>query len=468
MASITKRPDGKKWIQFYAVTSDGKPGPRHTLRIGAASDAKADKVCEHVEHLIVAKKTGDAIEPEQRLWLSKLDDRLYGVLVRAGLVEPRKTTPAGPMLKEFLDDFIRLRDTVKESTRVVYGHTKRNLIEYFGADKPIGDITEGDADDWLLHLKRAKLADNTIRRRCGIAKQLFRRGIRKHLIPSNPFAELKCTVGGNEERKYFVTRQQTAAVLEHCPDREWKLLFALSRFGGLRCPSEHLALRWQDIDWERNRFTVHSPKTEHHESKGIRVVPIFPELLPFLQDCFDHAADGAEFVITRYRDTNQNLRTQLNRIIKRAKLVPWPKLFHNLRASRETELTREHPIHVVCKWIGHGRLIAQEHYLQVTDEDFEAAVKRNPKRYEAVQPRTEPVATPISREKTNNTAEYGSVCDGDVGGTGREPARIPSENRESAKSEAVCEAIGPWLDACPVTLTPDARQSIARIIAEHA
>ena len=42
------------------------------------------------------------------------------------------------------------------------------------------------------------------------------------------------------------------------------------------------------------------------------------------------AADGTRFVITRYRDTNANLRTQLIRIVRRAGLKPEPKLFHNL------------------------------------------------------------------------------------------------------------------------------------------
>jgi hypothetical protein len=56
--------------------------------------------------------------------------------------------------------------------------------------------------------------------------------------------------------------------------------------------------------------------------------------------------------VTRYRDADQNLRTQMLRIIRRAGLTPWPKPFHNLRASRETELAEEYPVHVVCKRIG--------------------------------------------------------------------------------------------------------------------
>ena len=59
-------------------------------------------------------------------------------------------------------------------------------------------------------------------------------------------------------------------------------------------------------------------------------MPIFPELRPYLEEVFDHAEPGSEYVITRYRKSNVNLRTQLLKIIGRAGLVPWPKLWQNL------------------------------------------------------------------------------------------------------------------------------------------
>ena len=48
----------------------------------------------------------------------------------------------------------------------------------------------------------------------------------------------------------------------------------------------------------------------------------------------------------------------------------WPKLFQNLRSTRETELADEFPMHVVCQWIGNSQPIAAKHYLQVTDDHF--------------------------------------------------------------------------------------------------
>lgn len=74
---------------------------------------------------------------------------------------------------------------------------------------------------------------------------------------------------------------------------------------------------------------------------------------------FDATSDGTKFEIHRYRDRNANLRTQLVKIIKRAGLKPSPKLFHNLRASRQTELAEHYPSHVVCEWIGNSKAVAQ-------------------------------------------------------------------------------------------------------------
>ncbi len=88
---------------------------------------------------------------------------------------------------------------------------------------------------------------------------------------------------------------------------------------------------------------------------------------------YDEAPPGATHVIRRYRGSNCNLRTQFLRILGRAGVSAWPRLFHNLRSSRETELVREFPIHVVCKWIGNSVRVAERHYLQVTDTDYEKA-----------------------------------------------------------------------------------------------
>lgn len=62
------------------------------------------------------------------------------------------------------------------------------------------------------------------------------------------------------------------------------------------------------------------------------------------------------------------------RIVKRAGLTPSPRPFHNLRASRETELVNAYPVQVVTSWLGNTPRVALRHYLMVRKEDFEKAV----------------------------------------------------------------------------------------------
>jgi len=147
---------------------------------------------------------------------------------------------------------------------------KSNVLAFFGESKPLREITEADAEDFRRFLlegkhreqgKTFKLSENTVRRRCAVAKQFFNRAVKQRLLAVNPFRELKGEVMGNEEKQHFISTADADSVLAACPDAEWRLLFALARYGGLRCPSEHLALKWAGVDWEKGRLTVYSPNT---------------------------------------------------------------------------------------------------------------------------------------------------------------------------------------------------------------
>jgi hypothetical protein len=121
-------------------------------------------------------------------------------------------------------------------------------------------------------------------------------------------------------------------------------------------------------------MTIRSTKTEHHSDGGIRACPIFPELRPYLEACRKVARKDDKTVVPKAIDQTSNLRTHFLRILKRAKLKPWPKLFQNMRSSRETELLNQFPPKAVCTWIGNSEAVAMEFYAQVTDDHFQAAI----------------------------------------------------------------------------------------------
>ena len=378
MASISRQPNGRRTIQF--VAPDGK---RRSIRLGKVTQRIAETVKLRVELLVAAKLAGHAVDDETARWLAGLDETMTDKLAAVGLVPKREpasiTTIAG-----FLTEYVSRRTDVKPATREVWRQTERNLKECYGANHDLRSIDETMAEDFKIFLLKEELAPTTIAKRLQFAKQFFRAAVKRKLIPSNPFAEVTAKATLNPERERFVTREETAKLLAACRNIDWRVIVALSRFGGLRCPSEVLTLKWADINWKTGRFRIHSPKTEHHPGKESREAPLFPELRTILEEAWAAAEKGAVHVVANdaYRkaaDTpggwrNINLRTQFQRVLKRAGLEPWPRLFHSLRASRETELVREHPIHVVTAWLGNTPQIAMKHYLMVTETDFAKAI----------------------------------------------------------------------------------------------
>jgi len=372
MASIAKQQNGRKRLSFFDQSGD-----RKYIRLGKMDMKQAIQIKAKVEDLIAACIAGHTPLQETLHWISeqrKKKTKLIEKLADFGLIQ-REYRPSVPdTLEAFLVDYITRRTDTKPSTHQVYQRVKRYLLDYFENNRSLKDITKGEAKQWTRYLLNRGLAEATVRRSTGMARQFFNEALELKLITTNPFAGLPAVVRGNSSRLCFVDGDTIAKVIEACPNVEWRLLVGLARYGGLRVPSEVVALRWGDIDWDKGTFTVTSPKTEHHEGKGERVVPLFPELLPLLQEAFDMAEEGTEYVIQRYRNPAQNLRTQLKKIIRRASVEPWPKLWQNLRSSRETELVERFPIQVVTAWLGNTTAVAMKHYLQVTDEHWKRAV----------------------------------------------------------------------------------------------
>jgi integrase len=348
--------------------------------LGSIPKRNAEAIKIRVEHLIAASISDTPITPDTAQWLNNIADSLRDKVAKAGLCAPRAKAeePADdmPLLAAFVDAYIAGRPNLKPSTLTGMKQARKALVEHFAESRDIRTITAGDAEDVQSGLLGRGLALNTVRRLMGRSKQFFAYAVRKEIIAKNPFQadSIRCRVTENRDRDVFVTREMIEKIIEHCPNNQWKVLLSLARWGGMRTPSEPLALRWQDILWDQNKIVVQVPKLAHIPGKETRIIPLFPEILPHLRAVFEEAAEGEEFVITRYRGPKTNLRTQLNKIVKRAGIKPFAKPLQNMRASRATELAAVYPLHVVCEWIGNGISVAQKHYLSVLESDFEKAI----------------------------------------------------------------------------------------------
>ncbi len=378
MASVVNRPNGLRWIQF--TSPDGK---RQTLRLGKCDRKAAESVARHVEALLEARITGTSVRPATAVWLSSIGEVLRDKLVSCGLLDRRETTTLGKLTDAFLKAH---KSRAKPASVVVLSHTIRNLLECFGRDTPVRKLKAEDGERFRLYLVEQKLADTTINKRLSFGRQILRFGNRMGWVEGNFLEGVTHRAGDAGAKRIYVPIAVIERVLEECPDAYWRLLVALGRFNGLRIPSEALSLRWRDVDWQRGRLTVTSPKTEGR-GKPFRVVPLFPMTRRYLEEVYELAPAGSEWVFPeswRKRAQgpngwlNANFRARFLTILRRAGVEAWPRPWHSLRSSCVSDLVTAFPLTVVIKWMGHTAGVSLRHYVDTLDREFERAASWRP------------------------------------------------------------------------------------------
>ena len=398
-----------KTVSTYRIVIRRKNKRSHTIRLGPVTKQQAEIARNRVNSLESAQKIGCAIDADTAAWLSRIEDGLYDKLVKAGLVPPRQRKEQVVLtLGQHLEQYIGSRGRQKPST-VRNDARARNLLEkYFGKERTLDSITEGDADAykrWLLDQFAQASASGDLKR----ARQFLRAAVRSRLIAVNPFADVPCGPQTNDARIFYVSQEVIERIIAVCPDNDWRLIFALPRYGGVRFPSEVEDLKWSDIDWEHSRFSVHEKKVEHHPGRGVRVVPIFGELRPHLERAFRERLPGAIYVVPRAHG-GRNLRTHAIRLVKKAGVEVWPKIFVNLRGSRSDDLDRNPDVSgkAIDSWIGNSEKIRRRHYHGVRPEDW-AAATGTPTTYPAHYPAHSAAVSSVQEPSTLHEAREKAI-----------------------------------------------------------
>jgi integrase len=372
LASLIRDPNGRFRVQVSRT--DGR---RSTIRLGKVSKQHAAWVKSRIEDLDAARRMGGSPSPETAQWLAIIDSRLMRRLSVAGLViladRPIHTlaTAAARMLEE---------SAAQPQTRRHHEDLHTALAAHLGGkDRNLATITPAEAHAFRRWLEE-HYAPATVAIRIKRCRQLFAFAVKRGMIAESPFAEVRGGSGANPARQAYIDVPTIDRVLAACPDARWRLIVGLARFAGLRVPSELFALRWSDI--RADRLRVESPKTVRY-GKPERFVPITPRLRPIIDE-FTASVPPSRRVptwrlvvppagSTEAALSKTNLRSGLMDIITAAKLKAWPRLFHNLRSSCQTDLESQFPTHVVCAWLGNTPKVASEHYLQVREDDWRKA-----------------------------------------------------------------------------------------------
>lgn len=295
-----------------------------------------------------------------------------------GLVEPQQRLTVGQFVEKWLED--KKAAGYKIASVISWEQTVTELTTLLG-ERPLVSLTHTDGETYRSAMQARGLRSATVHHRIGHARQMMEDAVRIGHLTVNPWRQVRVRIGDPSERRAYVSIIDAQRVIDHCPNVWWKLLVALARFSGFRVPSEAFTLTWGDVDWERGRLSVPSPKTEGR-GKPHRVIPLFPLVRPHLEAAFEHAEEGSVHVFPEeYRRRAQghrgwggtNLRTTLGKVIRRAGVEPWPRVWHSLRASCESDLAQSFPLAVVTKWMGNTPSVALRHYVDPTEAAFETA-----------------------------------------------------------------------------------------------
>ncbi len=366
MATLTKRLRGGSLmfeIQFYSG------GVRKTIPLGKKyTERTANDLLDVVEVLLHCLANGIEYPGKKTVgWIESAGPEIRQKLGKAGLI----VIPPSHTLQELWDTFLAYKiKHVKASTISLYEAVRSRFDLFFSAGEHVDELTKERMQAWKNHMLE-EVAEATVASYIKQAKTVFTWAVGQAWITKSPLDGIGKGSFTNKANDRIVPMTDYRRLLEACPCKDWRCIVSLTRIGGLRCPSEVLRLRWEDVDWERGCFLVRSPKTEHHEGKEGRTVPIFPELKEELENLFfDPASEGREFVINRYRNPKQNLRTTMEKIYGRAKLPMIPRVFDNFRMTRSNEVYNRWGAFKESQWIGHSSRIRADHYLMLTDDDY--------------------------------------------------------------------------------------------------
>ncbi len=350
-------------VRFQAQFYIGEK--RTTIRFGAVTATAAKELEQHINHLIQSKKHGTSVRESTLAWLQSTDKQLLRKLHTLGLCKKL----VNPTVVEFVEEFMAgKKSRVAERTITAFKMVQSHLKEFFPSHR-LSEVDASDAKafaDWLL-LKKG-LSQNTAGRRLGRVREIFNQAQELGLVNKNPFKNRAVSVAVGAAAKTYVDVQAIQQVIDYCADFEWKLLFALARYVGVRVPSEIVDLQWTDVNWERNTILIRSPKTAC-KGKPARLVPILAEIAPILMTLQERQPTKSQFVFQRLR-SNTNLSTSAKRFVERAGLVSWDKFWNSLRASAETDLMDKLGIRRACQILGNTPRIAMANYALQKSSDF--------------------------------------------------------------------------------------------------
>lgn len=259
-----------------------------------------------------------------------------------------------PTLRDWTTRYLRLiQHAVCRAVHDDYQTLCKQLETHFG-DVSISAVDPGGAADFIAGMD---VAATTRARKARMCRSIFKRAVNEGVLKANPFASEKVTAKAADREWPTLDAPVMDKILAACPNEQWRLLFGLCRYAGLRS-GEARALGWDQIG--DTCITLIAPKTGKR-----RQVPIEERMAAMLVSTI-RTPPGPCY---RLPGTGHGLSHGASVIINRAGLS-YPKPLHSLRKACAREWRRAYGESVAALALGHSVTTAAAYYDQLSPADI--------------------------------------------------------------------------------------------------
>ena len=319
-----------------------------------------------------------------------------------------KANPEKQTLDSFLKGYLRRRKPeLKPASLELYEGTAKRLIEFFGRDCPLYDITMERAQDFILAQKSVapghegqKLSDWTreqLKRHC---RTFFSTAVEWGYLQKNPFTT-RALKGKRlvARRWYRMKPDEYHPLLDVTPSLREKAAYAIFYTAGLRL-HEAFNLTWDCLDFQKNLLFVMNREAKadvppftikDHEERRI---PLPGHTIDLLTQWQAEAPLGVPFVLLtaerfervkahwqqvrksgspwKNRYVVNNVLRNFKSHVKRAGIKPTAKFtVHTLRKCCGQNWADYLPMNVVKELMGHSNISTTAEFYSTVDRDHE-------------------------------------------------------------------------------------------------
>lgn len=265
------------------------------------------------------------------------------------------------------EKFSETKPYLSEASKNNFKNVASRFFNYFDESMPIDRLTTEQLSCWKSRMLLT-YSPATTTQTLQTTKSVFRLAVSMNWLPSNPLNGIDYGSFRNPDSNRFVTRGEFRKIREQCSTWEQRAILTLTRYGGMRSPSEVVRLKWSDIDWEKRSIFVISAKPNANPYRR-RLVPLFPAVRRVLEEAIPNSSKYG-YIVTGCQETAGTcFGAWFSRLVQKAGMDRIPRPFDNMRSSRATELYHEFgQVHTMA-WMGyasidHYRLLSVHHPLE--------------------------------------------------------------------------------------------------------